>query len=252
LNLFKRIFMATGPRSMKNGLTVSSLRSVLELIFSGILKPMTTTPDPNAVSALYLFDRSIFTDYHGYIVGIDEAGRGPLAGPVVAAAVVLDLDKNIPGVNDSKKLSPAAREKLYSLITAGARSIGVGEASVEEIDRLNILQATFLAMRRALEAITVSWILALVDGNVCIRGVPESRQKTIVRGDGLSASIAAASIIAKVTRDRIMKDYHARFPMYDFLNHKGYGTAVHRQRIADFGLCELHRRSFCGKFLVER
>jgi len=206
----------------------------------------------NTSEKLYAFDREIIMAGAVCIVGIDEAGRGPLAGPVVAAAVVLDLDKNIHGVNDSKKLSAAAREKLYNLITAQARGIGVGEASVEEIDRLNILQATFLAMRRALAAITVPWALALVDGNLCIRGVPESRQKTVVRGDGLSASIAAASIIAKVTRDRIMKDYHARFPMYDFLGNKGYGTAAHRQRIADFGLCDIHRRSFCGKFLAER
>ena len=202
--------------------------------------------------ALFNFDRSIATDVNGFIVGIDEAGRGPLAGPVVAAAVVLDLDKNIPGVNDSKKLSAAARERLYHRIAAESRDFAVGEASVEEIERLNILQATFLAMRRALEAIRVPWTLALVDGNQRIRGVPEVRQKTVVRGDGLSASIAAASIIAKVTRDRIMKDYHARFPMYDFLSNKGYGTAAHRQRIVELGLCELHRLTFCGKFLAAR
>jgi ribonuclease HII len=205
-------------------------------------------PDP--FFALFNFDRSIVTDVNGFIVGIDEAGRGPLAGPVVAAAVVLDLDKSIPGVNDSKKLSPAARERLYERITAESRGFAVGEASVEEIERLNILQATFLAMRRALEAIALPWTLALVDGNLRISGVPDARQKTVIRGDGLSASIAAASIIAKVTRDRIMKDYHARFPMYDFLSNKGYGTALHRQRIVDFGLCEIHRRSFCGKFLA--
>jgi ribonuclease HII len=205
----------------------------------------------NTSGKLFAFDREIIRAGEACIVGIDEAGRGPLAGPVVAAAVVLDLDKNIPGVNDSKKLSAPAREKLYTLITAGARSVGVGEASVEEIDRLNILQATFLAMRRALEAITVPWALALVDGNLCIRGIPESRQKTVVRGDGQSASIAAASIIAKVTRDRIMNDYHLRFPMYDFISHKGYGTAGHRQRIIEFGLCELHRRTFCKNMMAQ-
>jgi len=184
-------------------------------------------------------------------VGIDEAGRGPLAGPVIAAAVVLDLDKSIPGVNDSKKLSARAREKLFPRITGEARSFAVGEASVEEIDRLNILQATLLAMRRALESISVPWTLALVDGNQPVCGVPESRQKTVVHGDGLSASIAAASIVAKVTRDRIMKDYHTSFPMYDFLSNKGYGTAVHRQRILDFGLCEHHRRTFCENFAAQ-
>jgi ribonuclease HII len=209
-------------------------------------------PTPNISGELFSFDREIMTLGNTCIVGIDEAGRGPLAGPVVAAAVVLDLDKSIHGVNDSKKLSAAARERLYVRIAAESRGFAVGEASVEEIDRYNILQATFLAMRRALEAITLPWTLALVDGNLCISGVPYARQKTIVRGDGQSASIAAASIIAKVTRDRIMKDYHARFPMYDFLSNKGYGTALHRQRIVDFGLCEIHRRSFCRKILAAR
>ena len=208
-------------------------------------------PPEKTSDNLFAFDREIIKTGEACIVGIDEAGRGPLAGPVVAAAVVLDPDRNIPGVNDSKKLSPAAREKLYNLITAGARGIGVGEASVEEIDRINILQATFLAMRRALEAITVPWTIALVDGNLCIRGVPESCQKTVVRGDGLSASIAAASIIAKVTRDRIMNDYHLRFPMYDFLSNKGYGTAGHRQRILEYGLCEHHRRTFCKNIVAQ-
>jgi ribonuclease HII len=209
------------------------------------------TPE-NISKKLYDFDREIIKSSNACIVGIDEAGRGPLAGPVIAAAVMLDIDNCIPGVNDSKKLSAAAREKLYGRIALEAKCFAVGEASVEEINRFNILQATFLAMRRALETIRVPWTLALVDGNQPIRGVSEVRQKTVVRGDGLSASIAAASIIAKVTRDRIMKDYHTRFPMYDFLSNKGYGTAAHRQRIAEFGLCELHRPSFCGKFLAAR
>ncbi len=205
----------------------------------------------NISAKLYDFDREMVKNNNACIVGIDEAGRGPLAGPVVAAAVVLDLDKSIQGVNDSKKVSPLAREKLYDRITAEARGFAVGEASVEEIDRLNILQAALLAMRRALNAVAVPWTLALVDGNQPIRGVPESRQKTVVHGDGLSASVAAASIIAKVTRDRIMKDYHTRFPMYDFLSNKGYGTALHRRRILEYGLCEHHRRSFCENFLTQ-
>jgi ribonuclease HII len=205
----------------------------------------------NISGRLYDFDREMVKNNSARIVGIDEAGRGPLAGPVVAAAVVLDLDKSIIGVNDSKKVAPPVREKLYDRITAEARCFAVGEASVEEIDRLNILQATLLAMRRALEAITVPWTLALVDGNQLIRGVPAACQKTIVRGDGLSASVAAASIIAKVSRDRIMKSYHTRFPMYDFLNNKGYGTASHRQHILENGLCELHRRTFCENLVSE-
>lgn len=217
-------------------------------VTTGNLSPHHRDPSP----ALYSFDRFIAARGTMCIVGVDEAGRGPLAGPVVAAAVVLDLDKSICGVNDSKKLSPAAREKLFCRITAESPAFAVGEASVEEIDRLNILQATFLAMRRALEGIRVPWTLALVDGNQRIRGVDESCQKTVVGGDGLSASIAAASIIAKVTRDRIMKDYHQRFPMYDFLGNKGYGTAGHRQRIIEFGLCEHHRRSFCKNIVAQR
>lgn len=205
----------------------------------------------NISAGLYDFDREMVKTTGACIVGIDEAGRGPLAGPVVAAAVVLDLDKIITGVNDSKKVAPPVREKLYDRIAAEARFFAVGEASVEEIDRLNILQATLLAMRRALEAVTVPWTLALVDGNQLIRGVPASSQKTVVHGDGLSASVAAASIIAKVTRDRIMKSYHTRFPMYDFLNNKGYGTASHRQHILKNGLCELHRRTFCENLVSE-
>jgi ribonuclease HII len=206
----------------------------------------------NTSETLYAFDREIIQGGNACIVGVDEAGRGPLAGPVVAAAVVLDLDKTIPGVNDSKKLSPAARDRLYGRITAESRAFAVGEASVEEIDRLNILQATFLAMRRALEAIILPWSLVLVDGNQRIRGLPDHCQKTVVGGDGLSASVAAASVVAKVTRDRIMKDYHACFPMYDFLNNKGYGTALHRRSIADFGLCKHHRRTFCVKIMAAR
>jgi ribonuclease HII len=214
---------------------------------------MATTKDRRCAvtQLLYTFDRAIIAEGNGCIVGIDEAGRGPLAGPVVAAAVVLDTEKEIHGINDSKKLTAAAREKLYERIAAEARSCAVGMASVEEIDRLNILQATFLAMRQALEAITVPWTLALIDGNQPVRGVPQERQRTIVRGDGRSASVAAASIIAKVTRDRIMNDYHVRFPMYDFLSNKGYGTALHRQRILEHGLCKLHRRSFCRNLAAQ-
>jgi ribonuclease HII len=205
----------------------------------------------NISAKLYDFDRVMGKSNNVCIVGIDEAGRGPLAGPVIAAAAVLNLDRSIPGVNDSKKVAPPVREKLYGRIIAEARGFAVGEASVEEIDRLNILQATLLAMRRALEGITIPWTLALIDGNQQIRGIPEACQKTVVRGDGLSASIAAASIIAKVTRDRIMKSYHTRFPMYDFLSNKGYGTALHRQRILKYGLCELHRRTFCANFVSQ-
>jgi ribonuclease HII len=185
------------------------------------------------------------------IAGIDEAGRGPLAGPVVAAAVILDLYNNpIDGVNDSKKLTAAKRDKLFGLITDTAEAYGVGVADREEIDEINILQATVLAMRRALECLDGRYDVLLVDGNQYISGVPRERQKTIVGGDAISASIAAASIVAKVTRDRMMDGYHERYPQYDFAKHKGYGTKRHVEMIERHGLCEIHRKSFCKKILA--
>jgi ribonuclease HII len=207
---------------------------------------MATRKDKTAITAaLYEFDRAAASECQGVIIGIDEVGRGPLAGPVMAAAVILDHGSPIAGINDSKQLSAEKRERCGERIVAEAIAYALGSASVEEIDRLNILQATFLAMRRALGAITLPWTMALVDGNQPIPGIPPDRQMTVVRGDGLSASIAAASILAKVTRDRLMKDYHERFPMYDFSCNKGYGTELHRLRISEFGLCAIHRRSFC-------
>lgn len=183
--------------------------------------------------------------------GVDEAGRGPLAGPVVAAAVILNLrDSPIDGVNDSKKLTAAKRDSLFDSITARAEAYGVGVADREEIDEVNIMQATFLAMRRALAGVDGRYDLLLVDGNQYIAGVPRERQKTIVGGDALSASIAAASIIAKVTRDRMMAGYHELYPQYDFAKHKGYGTKHHIEMIKRHGLCEIHRRSFCKKILA--
>jgi len=182
------------------------------------------------------------------IAGVDEAGRGPLAGPVVAAVVILDLYNNpIEGVNDSKKLTAAKRGKLFDLIINTAKAYGVGVADQKEIDEINILQATFLAMRRALEGAEGRYDLLLVDGNQYIAGIPRERQKTVVGGDALSASIAAASIVAKVTRDRMMDGFHERYPQYGFAEHKGYGTKRHIERIERHGLCEIHRRSFCGK-----
>jgi ribonuclease HII len=198
--------------------------------------------------ALYDFDIAFEREHQRSIIGIDEAGRGPLAGPVVAAAVILDLSKPIDGINDSKKISPAKREKLFDAIRCGAKAWSVGQASHEEIDEYNILQATFLAMNRALDGICAEWSLALVDGNQCIPAIDRSLQVPIVKGDTLSASIAAASIIAKVTRDRIMEGHHRDYPGWDFAVHKGYPTARHRQRIKDLGLCAIHRKSFCTHF----
>ena len=193
---------------------------------------------------LYAFDKAVESGRLVRVAGLDEAGRGPLAGPVVAAAVVLDLDKLIDGINDSKKLTAKKREELYGLITENA-AWAVGMATHEEIDSINILRASLLAMQRALSGLTSAWSLALIDGNVPLPGLASSRQQTVVRGDGKSASVAAASIVAKVTRDRIMQTYHDQYPGYEFAAHKGYPTSLHRERIRQMGLCGIHRKTFC-------
>lgn len=175
------------------------------------------------------------------VAGIDEAGRGPWAGPVVAAAVVLDAD-NIPaGLNDSKKLSAARRDELFDDITASAE-VGVGIADVALIDDRNILGATMWAMAEGLRRLHMKPALALIDGNRAPK--IDCPARTVVKGDGVSLSIAAASIIAKVTRDRMMAELDARFPGYEFARHKGYGTAIHQRALAQLGPCPAHRRSF--------
>ena len=200
---------------------------------------------------LYVFDRDLEREQNCRVIGIDEAGRGPLAGPVVAAAVILDLTRPIDGVNDSKKVTPIKRAALFDAICEGALAWAVGEASHEEIDRYNILQATFLAMKRALDNIREPWTMALVDGNQYIPSIARPVQLPVVKGDGKSASIAAASILAKVTRDRIMERYHGLYPAWEFSAHKGYGTEQHCRRIGEIGLCAIHRKSFCHKFIEE-
>ncbi len=178
------------------------------------------------------------------VAGIDEAGRGPLAGPVVAACVVLPFGKCPAGLNDSKQLTPLQRERLYPEILALARGWGVGIVEAETIDHLNILRATHLAMRLALEAMPpgLSPDLALIDG-LPVRPFPVD-QIALVKGDSRSASIAAASILAKVTRDRLMCEYDLLYPAYGFAGHKGYGAASHLAALATHGPCPLHRRSF--------
>ena len=176
------------------------------------------------------------------VCGIDEAGRGPLAGPVCAAAVILPPDCDIPGLNDSKKLSEKKREALFPVIQEKALAFGIGWATAEEIDRVNILQATFLAMARAVEALPTPADYALVDGNrmppLPIPG------ETIVKGDATSASIAAASILAKVSRDRLLRRLDEEHPEYGFAKHKGYGTKAHYEAIRKYGLLPEHRRGF--------
>ena len=181
------------------------------------------------------------------VCGIDEAGRGPLAGPVVAAAVILPEGIQLPGVNDSKKITEKKREILFDFVKEHALAYGIGEASETEIDEINILQATFLAMRRAVEALQIPADYALVDGNR-IQGLPIPAE-TVIGGDGKVLSIAAASILAKVTRDRYMRDMAAQYPEYGFEKHKGYGTKAHYAAIEQYGICPLHRKTFLKKVL---
>ena len=179
---------------------------------------------------------------HRYIAGIDEAGRGPLAGPVVAAAVVLPENYRHPEITDSKKLTPRKREKLLEVIRAEAVAVGVGVMDAGIIDEINILRATLRAMTEAIADLGIVPDYLLVDGN---RRIPVNiPQETIVKGDSRSISIAAASIVAKVSRDHIMEMYHRQFPYYNFLKNKGYGTEEHRQAIREHGLCKIHRRTF--------
>lgn len=178
----------------------------------------------------------------GLLAGVDEAGRGPLAGPVVAAAVILDDLQPIHGLADSKKLSPRRREQLYDEIRAKALCCAIAEASVEEIDRLNILQATLLAMRRAVEGLRLKPAKVLVDGNRL--PVLDVLAEAIVKGDTLVPAISAASILAKVHRDRWCASVDAQFPQYGFAAHKGYGTAAHLAALQAHGACPQHRRSF--------
>ena len=184
------------------------------------------------------------------ICGVDEAGRGPLAGPVCAAAVILPEHLQIPGLTDSKKLTDKKRRELFPVIQQQAIAYGIGLASEAEIDEINILQATFLAMRRALEQLTVRPEIALIDGNrETDFGLPV---KTVVKGDSLSANIAAASVLAKVTRDNIMVELAQQYPEYGFEIHKGYGTKAHYEALRTYGPSPIHRRSFLKKFYGEK
>ena len=195
---------------------------------------------------LWVYEREAFADGVKLVCGVDEAGRGPLAGPVCAAAVILPPELVIPGLNDSKKLTDKKRRELYDVITAKAVSYGIAFADEKEIDEINILQATFLAMARAMEKLSPQPELALIDGNRARDfGLPV---RTIVKGDSLSASIAAASILAKVTRDRLMEQYDAAYPQYGFAVHKGYGTKRHYEALREFGPSPIHRMTFLKKF----
>ena len=183
-----------------------------------------------------------------FICGVDEAGRGPLAGPVCAAAVILPQDCIIEGLNDSKKLSEKKREALFDIIIEKADAYSIAYGSLEEIEEYNILEATYIAMNRAIEGLNINADFALIDGNRVPRGITIPCE-TVVKGDSKSFSIAAASILAKVTRDRLMLEYDKKYPQYLFAQHKGYGTKAHYEAIKQHGVCEIHRLSFLKNVL---
>lgn len=196
----------------------------------------------------YFYENEYTLKGYQAICGIDEAGRGPLAGPVCAAAVILPLGLVIDGLNDSKKLSEKKREALFDVITKEAISYHIAFASVEEIESINILEATFLAMTRAIEGLHFPADFALIDGNQTPKNI-KIPSLTIVKGDALSLSISAASILAKVSRDRLMLEMDTQYPEYEFCKHKGYGTALHMELIRKYGASEIHRKSFLKNIL---
>ncbi len=211
------------------------------------------------VGEMWQFEHKAQTQGYKLIAGVDEAGRGPLAGPVVSAAVILPDDFICTGINDSKKLSEKKRDQLYPVIKENAIAVGTGIATHEEIDDINILQASLLSMKRAVENLSYradsnlpDFFLPdflLIDGKFTIDMAIE--QSAIIKGDSRSISIAAASIIAKVTRDRIMKEFHEQYPVYNFIQHKGYPTKAHKKAILEHGPCPVHRRSFKGVLMKD-
>lgn len=196
------------------------------------------------------YETEALAEGYKIVCGVDEAGRGPLAGPVCAACVVLPAGTVIEGVNDSKKLSEKKRDVLYDVVKEQALDYGIAFASEKEIDEINILQATFLAMRRAVESLTVvTPDIALIDGNKT-PGLSIA-ERSIIKGDAKSANIAAASILAKVTRDRYMLEMAEKYPEYQFQKHKGYGTKLHYEMIERYGISPIHRKTFLKKILGE-
>lgn len=193
------------------------------------------------------YENEALSKGYNNICGVDEAGRGPLAGPVCAAAVILHKGEIIEGVNDSKKLTEKKREALYDVIKETAVAYSISFATVEEIEEMNILNATMLAMKRAVEGLEVPADYAMIDGNK----IPDLNipAECVVKGDANSMSIAAASILAKVTRDRLCAEYETEYPQYGFAKHKGYGTKLHREMILKYGPCKIHRMSFLKKLL---
>ena len=206
--------------------------------------PHSAFPIPNSSMDKWFFEKEATQNGYKEVAGIDEAGRGPLAGPVVSAAVILPADFAITGVTDSKKLAPVKRDRLYDQIYRRALSVGIGIVDAIEIDRINILQASLLSMAMAVDNLDPQPDCLLIDGTFSIAS--NLPQKPIAKGDSLSISIAAASIIAKVTRDRLMQCYHLYYPQFDFPRHKGYPTKAHKEAIRIHGTCPIHRQSFRG------
>ena len=202
---------------------------------------MISTPD-------FSYEKNAKLKGYANVCGVDEAGRGPLAGPVYAAAVILPEDCIIEGLNDSKKLSEAKRDKLFDVIIEKAIAYSVAYATVDEIEEYNILNATYLAMNRAIETLNIPADYALIDGNRIPKDISVDCE-CVIKGDAKSYSIAAASILAKVTRDRVMDEMDAIYPQYQFKKHKGYGTKAHTDAILEFGPCKIHRPSFLKKLL---
>ena len=197
-----------------------------------------------------ILEQELIASGYRRVAGIDEAGRGALAGPVVAAAVILPEECDVEGVRDSKRVPEAEREELYGKIIASAEAWGVGVIDNSTVDAINILQATFRAMKQAVSSLSIKPDYALIDG----RDIPklEVRSRGVIKGDSVSLSIAAASILAKVTRDRVMRKKGEEFPWYGFQQNKGYGTQKHREAIQEYGPCTLHRLTFLGNLLQER
>ena len=199
---------------------------------------------------MWEIENSLYSDGYQVICGVDEAGRGPLAGPVCAAAVILPNGLEIPGLTDSKKLTDKKRRELFPIIKEQAVAYGIGYASHEEIDEINILQATYLAMERALAQLSVKPHIAMIDGNRAKDfGMPV---RTVVKGDSLSANIAAASVLAKVSRDDLMLELANQYPEYSFEVHKGYGTKAHYEALRQHGASPVHRKTFLKKFYGEK
>ncbi len=196
----------------------------------------------------FLYEKEAVNNGYRLVCGVDEAGRGPLAGPVCAAAVILPEDCVIDGLNDSKKISEKKRELLFDIIKEKAIAYSISFGTLEEIEEYNILEATYIAMNRAIDGLDVKADFALIDGNRVPKGIAIPCE-TVVKGDAKSCSIAAASILAKVTRDRLMLEYDKKYPQYLFAQHKGYGTKAHYEAIKQHGVCEIHRLSFLKNVL---